>query len=1072
MKARLFPAIAFLAIVCGVAVSSVSVVRAQGVTGAAVRGSITTEDGESADGAFLTLTNEATGAQLTAIAENGGYFFDNVPPGLDYTITVESAGYKPLTRSGIALRLGQRVTVDLTLKLEGEVIVIEDDVNRTLTDRGRTGSATRVTSERIEGLPLQGRNFTDLAATTPLVQSNSIGGQNNRYNNIQIDGGANNDLFGLAASGTPGGQANAKPLTIEAIDQFVVQVAPFDVRQSNFAGGQINAITKSGTNELHGSLFGYYQGKELLDLPLAGFGDDPTFQSFETMQLGGTLGGPILRDKAHFFVAADVQRSDSSFGNAFQISGRDSAADIARAGFDNATAERFRQILASYGVNNPGNALAPKIDNPDRNLFAKVSTSVIKGSYLDLSYNLVDASQDNLTRSPTAPTVPNRLRDGYQLSNSGYEIANRTHTARAKLLSNWDGGRIANEMLAGYSRIRDAREVADDAPLILVKVGQLGAADAWLAAGAERFSQSNSLDQDIFQFQDNFTVAFGKHRLTVGTANELLKIRNVFLQAATGVWAFDSLDAFEAGTPLAFQRRFGISADQDPGTAEFDAFQTGGYVQDEWSVTRNLTIMPGFRVDVPFLSDANRNPALLDDAVLPIDTSAVPSGNVLWSPRVGFNWDIDGDTRSILRGGVGVFTGRPPYVWVSNAYIGNGLSQIELSCTATTGVPVFTADPGAQPTDCAGGTAPPTPGTNQGPIDYFDPDTKYPQNLRAALGADRQIAEGLTASLDVLYTRDLNAFYINDENLVEQGVDGEGRNLYGTFAATGFRASPTRIDTEDLTSAMKVSNKNGGRVYTATFQLQQRLGDRADISLGYSYSQSRDRISFTSSQAFSNFQFAPVDGPIDDRRVRPSAFDRPHKLTVAGTVRLPLGFATGLTYVGVSGAPYTWTVGGDVNADGISGNDAVFVPAEASQISLMDPGQYGALDQFISSQGCLNQSRGRILSRGACRNPWLNLVNLRLSWTSPKISAAQKDHRFEVQFDIFNLLNLLNNDWGLLDQAANFETHGSQFLRAVGYDAAQRRPIYNFTAPQAVESTIYTPTTSRWRMQLGARYTF
>jgi hypothetical protein len=1072
MQSRLFPVVAFLAIACGIAVSNVSVVRAQGVTGAALRGAITTEDGESADGAFLTLTNSATGAQLTAIAENGGYFFDNVPPGDAYVLTVEGPGYKPLTRSGIVLRLGQRVTIDVTLRLEGEVIVIEDDFNNTLTDRGRTGSAARVTSERIEGLPLQGRNFTDLAATTPLVQSNSIGGQNNRYNNIQIDGGANNDLFGLSSSGTPGGTSGAKPLTIEAIDQFVVQVAPFDVRQSNFAGGQINAITKSGTNELHGSLFGYYQGKDVLDAPLAGFGDDPTFQSFDTLQLGGTVGGPIVRDKAHFFVAADVQRSAASFGNAFQIAGEDPASDIARAGFDQATAERFRQILATYGIDNPGNALAPKLDNPDRNLFAKVSTSVIKGSYLDLSYNLVDASQDTLTRSPTAPTVPNRLRDGYQLSNSGYEIANRTHTARAKLLSNWDGGRIANEMLAGYSRIRDGREVADDAPLILVKVGQLGSADSWLAAGAERFSQSNTLDQDIFQFQDNFTVALGKHRLTVGTSNELLQIRNVFLQAATGVWAFDSLDALEAGTPVAFQRRFGVSADQDPGTAEFEAFQTGWYVQDEWSVTRNLTIMPGFRVDVPFLSDAVRNPALYDDDTLRIDTSAVPSGNLLWSPRIGFNWDVDGDTRSVLRGGVGVFTGRPPYVWVSNAYIGNGLSQIELSCSGMTGVPVFTPDPDAQPTDCAGGTTPPVPGTNQGNIDYFDPDTKYPQNLRAALGADRRLTDGLTASADLLYTRDLNAFYINDENLVEQGVDAEGRNIYGTFAPTGFRASPTRVDTEDLNAAMQVFNKNGGRVYTATFQLQQRLGDRADLSLGYTYSNSRDRISFTSSQAFSNFQFAPVDGANDDRNVRPSAFDRPHKLTAAGTVRLPLGFATGLTYVGVSGAPYTWTVSGDVNADGISGNDAVFVPAEASQISLMDPSQYAALDQFISSQGCLNESRGHIIRRGACRNPWLNLVNLRLSWTSPKVSAVDKDHRLEIQFDIFNLLNLLNNDWGLLDQAASFETHGSQFLRAVGYDAAQRRPIYTFTAPQAVESTIYSPTASRWRMQLGARYTF
>jgi hypothetical protein len=503
-------------------------------------------------------------------------------------------------------------------------------------------------------------------------------------------------------------------------------------------------------------------------------------------------------------------------------------------------------------------------------------------------------------------------------------------------------------------------------------------------------------------------------------------------------------------------------------------FQTGWYVQDEWAVTRNLTIMPGLRLDVPFLSDAYTNPVLATNEAFRIDTGEVPSGNLLWSPRLGFNWDVDGDTRSIVRGGVGVFTGRPPYVWVSNAYTGNGLSQFEIRCPQGMGpVPVFTPDPNAQPTDCTGGTAPPPARTNQGPIDYFDPDTKYPQNLRFSLGADRKLTESLTASADLLYTRDLNAFYVNDANLVLQGANAEGRAIYGTFGgpdALGARA--TRIDDEHLGAAIKVNNRSGGRVYSATMQLQQRIGDVADITAGYTYSNSRDRMSLTSSQGFSNLQFAAVDGELDDRNIRPSAFHRPHKITVAGTVKLPYGAAFGLTYVGLSGAPYTWVVNGDVNADGINGNDLPYVPASADDILLEDPSQYAALDAFIESQGCLRASRGQILSRGACRNPWLNLFNLRTSWTSPKVVTGSMENRLEVQFDIFNVLNLLNSDWGLLDQAANFETHGARFLRAEGYDAARQRPIYSFAAPAAVEQTIYSPTNSRWRMQLGLRYTF
>src|SRR5262249_37028992 len=477
-----------------------------------------------------------------------------------------------------------------------------------------------------------------------------------------------------------------------------------------------------------GSAFTYFQNKSL-----AGRRDDPTFLTYTTWQFGGILGGPIVRDKVHFFTAVDLQERQSAFGNQFQIGGEDAAADVARAGFHKGTAERFVNILANrYNIRNVGDALAPDLGNPDRNVFLKLSTSLIKNSYLEASCNFVDAAQDVLLRSPTAPTVPGRLRDGYQLSNSGYLQANDTHTGRVKLVSGFANGKLSNEFLAGFSIIRDKRDLPQRVPLILVKAtpcpdmpsppcGRLGAQDAWLAAGADRFSQSNILDQDIYQVQDNLTFAQGQHRLTVGTSNEFLKIRNVFFQASIGVWAFDSLDALEAGTPSAFQRRFGISDKQEPGTAKFNVSQLGFYVQDEWFPFKNLTITPGVRMDVPFLSDANTNPTLVNNMDFPINTSKVPTGNVLWSPRLGINWDVDGQANTIIRGGVGVFSGRPPYVWVSNAYSINGLSQVELTCTTATGVPTFVPDPNAQPSTCAGGTAP-TPPTNQGEIDYFDPN--------------------------------------------------------------------------------------------------------------------------------------------------------------------------------------------------------------------------------------------------------------------------------------------------------------------------------------------------------------
>ncbi|MFL5352140.1 carboxypeptidase regulatory-like domain-containing protein [Archangium sp.] len=1041
-------------------------------------GTITGEDKKPLPGVVVQMRNTATGTSFTAVTgTSGSYLLDNLPPGGPYTLTAAIDGYYGHTRTDMRLVLGQRLILNLQLKpfeeFQEEMSVEATPIDE-LQDQGRTGPSTTVDATQMSRLPLQGRNFTDLISTTPQVSGNAMAGQNNRFNNIQIDGAAYNDIFGLATSGTPGGQANAKPISIEAIQTFVVQVSPFDVRYGNFAGGMVNAVTKSGTNEFHGSLFGYGQNKAL-----AGFQDDPTFLGYSIWQFGGSLGGPIVKDKVHFFLATDIQERQSAFGNQFQIGGVDPEADVARAGFTQAEAERFNRILTEkYGVPDAGTALATELGNPDRNVFAKVSTGVIPNSYLELSYNFVGALQDTLTRAPTSPSVPGRLRDGYQLSNAGYAQKTRTHTARAKLTSTWLDGQLSNEFLTGFSIIRDARDPSSDVPLILVKAGKLGAADSWLAAGGERFSQLNQLDQDIYQLQDSLTLALGEHQLTAGTSTDFLKLRNAFLQASTGVWAFDSLDDFEAGIPSAFQRRFGVSPLQEPGTAAFTVVQPGFYLQDNWAPVRGLTITPGIRLDVPFLSKANTNPVLVNNAALPIDTSQVPSGNILWSPRVGFNWDVENNANTIVRGGTGIFSGRPPYVWVANAYSINGLSQVELTCQRAAGsrqVPAFTADPNAQPFDCAGGTTPPTAPTNQGEIDYFDPKTKYPQNFRVALGADRRLPFGLIATADLLYTRDVNGWYTTDENLVAQGQDGEGRMVYGKLATGGtataprLTSTPTRVDATNLVQAVKVFNKNGARVYNATLQLRKELSDILDVSLAYSYTNARDLMSLTSSQGLSNFQFAPVDGDIQNRNLRPSAFDRTHRVTLTASGSLPFGFNGGIIYTGQSGLPYTWVVNGDVNADGISGNDLAFIPADPSQISLQDPTQYEALTRFVDSQQCLREAKGRLVHRGECRNPWQSFVNVRLGWVSPEFIKGQ---RLEVQADIFNVLNLLNNKWGLFNQDAQFETHGSQFLRAVGYDAANNRPLYTFAEPSTVTTTVYSPTLSRWRIQLGARYLF
>lgn len=1040
---------------------------AQGVTGSALQGRVTQANDAPLAGASIRVRNTATGDVYVGTSRaNGQFFIDFISPGSSYSVTVASIGFQPQTREPVNFQLGQRVTLNFTLS--EQAVQLQDLTVLGAADarinQGRTGASMTISDSMVARLPLQGRNFTDLIATSPQVVGTSVAGQNNRFNNIQIDGGVNNDLFGLAGSGTPGGQSNAKPISVEAIKEFQVLVAPFDVRQGNFTGGLINAVTKSGTNTLGGSLFGYYQSKDL-----AGSRGDPGFGDFDVYQYGGTVGGPIIKDKLHFFASVDIQQRTAPFGNSFSINGVDAAADSARAGFSAATADRFSQILENtYGITDAGTWRSPSLKNPDRNWFGKLNWQVNDRNKVEFSYNLVDAENTTITRAPTSTTLTGRMRDGFALSGSGFAFENTTNTGRVKWTSLL-GDRVSNEFLAGFSIIRDDRAPSlTTAPLILVKTGQIGTADAWLAAGAERFSQRNSLDQDVFQVQNNTTIDYGKHRLTLGTSNEFFSFTNVFLQAGDGVWAFNSLDDFENGTVAAFQRRVGISDPENGGVADFNVSQFGLYAQDEFQPNERLTITLGLRADVPFLSkgSSETNALLVNDPNLPIDTGDIPDGQIQWSPRFGFNYDVNGDLSTVVRGGLGIFSGRVPYVWYSNAFSVNGLSQVEFTCTGAD-VPVFSPVAANAPSSCLN-QPPPTGGTgNQGEINYFKDDIKNPQKLRAALGLDHRLPWGVVGTVDLLYTKDVNEFYVTDENLNVTGTNGEGRTLYGTVTTRsggGINVSSSR-KSGNLRQAVRVSNKSEGRVYSSTFQLQKQFEGGIAVALGYTYSDAKDQMSLTSSQAFSNFQFAALDGTIADRNLRTSTFDRPHNISLSGTFDLPYGVGLSLVYNARSGTPYTWMVNGDVNADGINGNDLPFIPTAAGDILLEDPTQFGALDDFINSQECLANDRGRFHRRNSCRNPWQSFLNSRVQYTIPTIGKQG----LQLQWDVFNLLNLIDTDWGLFKEVSNFE-QGGRFLDARGVDPVTNKPIFRFTPPSVIERTVLTPTLSRWRMQVGARY--
>ena len=1070
---------------------------AQGITTGSVRGTVTDEAGNPVVGAVLTLLNSETGLRYTVPSrEDGLYAFENVTPGGPFSLSARAIGYRPVTQHGIRVGLSQVVSVDLKLTaaaVELSSLSVTAAAENPLVSKARTGASTYISDSMVANLPSLGRNFTDFINAAPQANGSSVGGQNNRYNNIQIDGGVNNDLFGLGSTGTPGGQVNERPISVEAVKEFQVLIAPFDVRQGGFTGGLINAITKSGTNDFHGSLFFFGQnqgtGRSVVNRgTVVGTTCSPlcpdTLKSFHEYQYGATLSGPIIRDRLQFFATGDLKSRQAPFLQ--YLSGND-AADSTFFGIKSSTATNVANwAKTNLGVDVGGGSKVNQ-DSPDHDFFVKLNGQVTASSQVELTWNSVKASQNSLIRN----TSYSCCRDGFELGNGGYEIDNTTNTFRLRYNAAL-GARYTNELLLGYSAIRDNRPPATLLPLVFVGGDKPGTA---MSFGAERFSQGNQLNQDIYEVSDNLTMGFGHHLVTAGTHNEFFKFYNQFFAGSYGVWAFANYDSLVALHPYHYE----IALPLRPGgpLAQFKVSQLGGYVQDIWSVTPKLSLTYGLRVDAPSLNTPPDDNKGLDTLRL-IHSSDTNLGAVhdtmfaktsvfslaaLWSPRLGFNYDLAGDQSTLIRGGIGVFSGRPPYVWVSNAYANSGLTQALLQCGPTsppatspntdTLVPAFnpaTFTIGNEPTNCRGQTGAPYTSNLKASVVYFDHAFKFPQTMRLALGVDHQLPWGMVATADFLYTRTLNQFYLNDVNLkgVQYDATGEGgRLMYGTIpAGSGVVATTVaaaRVLTTGYNDIIRQSNSSGDHSTSLSLSLNKRFSDHLEFNAGYTYSKTQDRMCMTSSISNSNLKFAVLQGPLDNRPLATSCFDVPSKLALTGIFDIPLGFKLALIYTGQSGTPFTYTVNNDANGDGLAGNDPIYVPRDSADITLANGSDWAKLNGYINSESCLNSARGTLLKRNTCRNPWQSFVNARLTKTFPTLNGQS----FQLSLDVFNLPNLISSSWGVVNSTTGFENQA--ILNATGYDITNQRSRYtllNTTGRNVIQLS------TRYRLLLSGRYTF
>ena len=663
-----------------------SVAMAQ-ITTSGISGKVTSE-GEDVIGATVTATHQPSGTVYYAVTNvDGRYTIQGMRPGGPYKVEITYVGHEAKTFDNVSLSLGETQNLSCSLQTDEQLLQEVVVSGRAGLNATKTGAAMSLTSQQIQDMPSIGHGIADVVRLNPQLTTTNSGvmsfaGTNNRYNSFMIDGAANNDVFGLTSSGSNGGQAGTEPVSMETIEQIQVNVAPFDVRQGGFTGGAINAITKSGTNQFHGSVYGFGNNQELIGrkYPLQdGSGYATPYQEQQEYNAGITLGGPIVKDKLFFF--ANYERTNKQYPNNYGFGSAESSVDM---GLAQNVVDMIQDIAQKQGVAYPGVFSGEDIYTRSHKAGLKLDWNINDFNKATIRWSLVAAEQLNNTGGRSS------LNDNLYT----YPFKSNTNSFIAELQSRISPN-VSNEFRASYVRVRDKRDVKSEFPMITVNSVGSGSVNL----GIERSSQANSLDQDIYTIEDNLTWYRGNHTFTFGTHNEIFHFSNLFIQDLFGSYYFSSYSDFEnyynaymAGDPTAGQYinqyRYGHANTDVTGDprwqASFTAMQLGFYAQDKWDATENFQLTYGLRVDVPIFPDtpAENAPfnAYAAEKGWDVKTNHRLSSSPMWSPRVGFRWDINNDRRFILRGGIGIFTGRIPFVWISNNFSNTG---IQLSTYST-----------------------------------------------------------------------------------------------------------------------------------------------------------------------------------------------------------------------------------------------------------------------------------------------------------------------------------------------------------------------------------------------------
>ncbi len=1062
------------------------------VTTSSITGIVTDANGEGLVGATVVATHVPSGTRYgTATNAAGRYTIPAVRVGGPYTIVANYTGYDAVTREGIVTNLGIASNVDFQLKESGvlidEVVVA---VNRNdLFSNQRTGAATSFDVKRVTSIPTIGsRSINTITKYNPNGNGRSFGAQDSRLNNFTIDGSVFNNGFGLGSEAQAGGRTGSTAISLDAIEEIQVNVAPYDVRQTGFVGAGINAVTRSGTNEFSGSVFTNFRSANMYGNKARS--TNVTATQFSENVVGARIGGPIIKNKVFFFVNAEMVRN-SSPATPWIAAGSTNPGQVTRVlKSDLDSVSNVLNRLFNYQT---GPYEAYNNETSSDKFLARLDFNLSDRQKLMLRYthhnSLADINISNSASLGFGTRTTNFQSMSYQ--NSGYLIGDNTRSAVAELNSTFSD-RISNTFSIGYDFQDEDRQYKG---AFFPTIDILKDATTYISAGFDPFTPSNRLSYGTFHITNNLSYYAGKHTITAGVNYENFKSDNLFFPGSNGVYVFNSLDDFyrAANGDSTSLRRFQYRYSALEGGAEplqvLKVQKIDLYGQDEFKAGKNLTITAGIRASYIDLgaTESLQNNVLadstfrdLDGNALKINTSKIPDPQILLEPRLGFNWDVTGKRSTQVRGGAGIFTGRPPFVWLSNQIGNNGVLTgfIEANNTNTKQYPlvadasIFTPD---QPT---------LPSTFE--IAVTSNDYRYPQVLKTNLAVDQKLPGGLVATAEVLYNRNMNAIFYYNANQEAATANFAGPDTRPRFPGSGSSNinNDTRV-VNNVSTAIVMSTTNQGSYLGFTGKLEYPEKKGLYAMAAYTYSQAQDLMSAGSIAAGSFTGARSVNGN-NRLDLAFSDFDIPHRVIGLFSYRTDWGTKSGggvqftLGYEGRRDGRFSYTYNGDMNGDNIFGNDLLFVPNAATDLVFEDQTVSGVtytaaqqqafFDQYINNDEYLSTIRGQYTERNGGLLPWLHRFDLAMSrdfW----VNIGGKRNTIQLRVDIFNIGNMLDSDWGV---GRRFIT--TTPLQARGVDATGT-PKYRVASQLLTESTRRTydwgaSINDVWNLQLGVRYIF